>query len=95
VPSTARHVLYVGPGERSNRAGSLLADGHRVSAVCERKLESLGGLARHVQHQGLDRGRIELPIDGFAVYDVGYRRPTSEEKRRFGSPWIAVYRKRS
>jgi hypothetical protein len=24
----------------------------------------------------------------------GYRRPTSQEKRRFGSPWIAVCRKK-
>jgi hypothetical protein len=24
----------------------------------------------------------------------GYRRPTEAEKERFGSPWIAVYRKR-
>jgi uncharacterized protein YifE (UPF0438 family) len=26
---------------------------------------------------------------------AGYRRPTPAEKKRFGSPWIAVYRKRS
>jgi hypothetical protein len=26
--------------------------------------------------------------------DRGYRRPTDEEKKRFGSPWIAVYRRR-
>ena len=26
--------------------------------------------------------------------DKGYRRPTEAEKKRFGSPWIAVYRRR-
>ena len=26
--------------------------------------------------------------------DAGYRRPAGEEKKRFGSPWIAVYRKK-
>jgi hypothetical protein len=25
---------------------------------------------------------------------IGHRRPTALEQRRFGSPWIAVYRKR-
>lgn len=26
--------------------------------------------------------------------EQGYRRPTDEEKKRFGSPWIALYRKK-
>jgi hypothetical protein len=26
--------------------------------------------------------------------EAGYRRPDAEERTRFGSPWIAVYRKR-
>jgi hypothetical protein len=26
--------------------------------------------------------------------DRGYRRPTEDEKKRFGSPWIAVYRRK-
>ncbi len=37
--------------------------------------------------RGWQRGRVPPSPD--------YRRPTAEEKKRFGSPWIAVFRKRA
>lgn len=36
--------------------------------------------------RGWQKGRVPPSPD--------YRRPTAEEKKRFGSPWIAVFRKR-
>jgi len=37
--------------------------------------------------RGWQKGRVPPSPD--------YRRPTAQEKKRFGSPWIAVFRKRA
>jgi hypothetical protein len=58
---------------------------YTVSTYLSNRLEEYsrlrgGLLARHARYSE-NRAR-------------GYRRPTESEKERFGSPWIAVYRKR-
>ncbi len=59
---------------------------YTVSTYLSNRLEEYSrrddGLLERHPHYGEDR-------------DEGYRRPTSEERRRFGSPWIAVYKRSS
>ncbi len=58
---------------------------YTVSTYLSNRLEEYSrggaGLLEKHPHYGEDRER-------------GYRRPTEDEKARFGSPWIAVYRRR-
>jgi hypothetical protein len=58
---------------------------YTVSTYLSNRLEEYsrrqGGLLQRHPRYGEDRDR-------------GYRRPTAAERKRFGSPWIAVYRRR-
>lgn len=41
-----------------------------------------------------ERGLLEAHPHYSEDRERGYRRPTVDEKKRFGSPWIAVYRRK-
>jgi hypothetical protein len=58
---------------------------YNVSTYLSNRLEEYSRLDSPLieRHQCYSEGR-----------ELGHRRPTENEKKRFGSPWIAVYRRR-